>query len=127
MGESAAYSLDFVSGGDAKATNVQQGGDKLVIFWKAGQATALEGGEIAAGRDVGSVSVLRADVDGETLTFVAAGDGFVDEQTGSTWLLSGEAVAGPLAGSQLERVNHLDTFWFAWATYRPDTALVESP
>jgi hypothetical protein len=124
-GEAAAYSIEAVSGGAAQATNVQLGGEDLVIFWKAGQATALESGEIAGGRDVGSVSVLRAEVDGETLTFVAQDDGFVDEQTGSQWLLNGEAVDGPLAGTTLERINHLDTFWFAWATYQPGTALIE--
>ncbi len=124
--EGAAYSIEFVSGGAAKATNVQLGGDDLVIFWKAGQATALESNEIAAGRDVGSVGVFRAEVDGETLTFVTEDDRFLDEQTGSQWLLSGEAVDGPLAGSKLERINHLDTFWFAWATYQPGTALIET-
>jgi len=122
--EGAAYSIEFVSGGVAKATNTQLGGDDLVILWKAGQATALESGEISGGRDVGSVGVFRAQVDGETLTFVAEGERFLDEQTRSEWLLSGEAVDGPLAGSRLERINHLDTFWFAWATYQPGTALV---
>ena len=29
-----------------------------------------------------------------------------------------------LAGSTLERIPHLDTFWFAWATYRPGSELV---
>ncbi len=124
--EGAAYSIEFVSGGAAKATNVRLGGDDLVILWKAGQATALESDEIAAGRDVGSVGVFRAEVDGVTLTFGTEGDRFLDEQTGSEWLLSGEAVDGPLAGSRLDRINHLDTFWFAWATYQPGTALVET-
>ena len=124
--EGAAYSIEFVSGGAAKATNVRLGGDDLVILWKAGQATALESDEIAAGRDVGSVGVFRAEVDGVTLTFGTEGDRFLDEQTGSEWLLSGEAVDGPLTGSRLDRINHLDTFWFAWATYQPGTALVET-
>ena len=125
-GEAVAYSIGVVSGGEANATNVLVGGDELAIFWKAGQATALEAGEIGDGRDVGSVSVFRSEVDGETLTFVADGDRFLDEQTSSEWLLSGEAVNGPLAGSRLERLNHLDTFWFAWATYQPGTILVET-
>jgi hypothetical protein len=125
--EAVAYSIGVVSEGEAKATNVQVGGDDLAIFWKAGQATALEAGEVGEGRDVGSVSVFRAEVDGETLTFVADGNRFLDEQTRSEWLLSGAAVEGPLAGSSLERINHLDTFWFAWATYQPGTALIENP
>ena len=49
----------------------------------------------------------------------------VDEETGSVWLISGEAISGPLEGSSLDRVEHLDTFWFSWSTYQPDTVLIE--
>ena len=45
---------------------------------------------------------------------------------GSFWSVTGAATEGPLAGAQLERLDHLDTFWFAWATYRPGTELIES-
>ncbi|MDJ0497948.1 MAG: DUF3179 domain-containing protein [Acidimicrobiia bacterium] len=120
-----AFSLDLVSGGEAKATNASVGATEIVILWKSGQATALESDRVEGGRDVGSSAVFLPGVDGEMLTFTAAGDGFVDDQTGSTWNIAGEAVDGPLAGTRLEQVNHLDTFWFAWATYRPGTELVE--
>ena len=36
----------------------------------------------------------------------------------------GRAVAGPLKGAQLTPVEHLDTFWFAWVTFHPDTELI---
>ena len=49
----------------------------------------------------------------------------MDTDTGTTWSVTGDAVTGPLAGERLERIVHLDTFWFAWATYRPGTVLVE--
>ena len=52
------------------------------------------------------------------------GDGFVDDQTSSTWNVLGEAVSGPLAGAQLEAVPHVDTFWFAWDAFQPDTTVV---
>ena len=73
---------------------------------------------------MGSVGVFRTEVDDRVLTFRVVDDRFEDDQTGSTWLITGESVAGPLRGTQLERVAHLDTFWFAWATYRPDTILI---
>ncbi|MDJ0665030.1 MAG: DUF3179 domain-containing protein [Acidimicrobiia bacterium] len=120
-----AFSLDLVSGGEAKATNASIGDTEIVILWKSGQATALESDRIEGGRDVGSSAVFLPVVDGEMLTFTGAGDGFVDDQTGSTWNIAGEALEGPLTGSRLEQVNHLDTFWFAWATYQPGTELVE--
>jgi hypothetical protein len=122
----SAWSLDAVSGGAARATNTELGGRVLVILWQAGQASALVESGIADGTDVGSVGVFDPVVDGTVLTFTADDSGtFVDEQTGSTWDITGGAVAGPLAGARMERVPHLDTFWFAWSTYRPGTALVE--
>jgi hypothetical protein len=48
----------------------------------------------------------------------------VDRETASRWNLLSDAVDGPLAGSRLEAVPHLDTFWFAWATFVPDTEIL---
>jgi hypothetical protein len=124
-GNAAAYSLDALAQGSARATAVTLGETELAILWQAGQSTALEGGEVDSGRDVGSVGVFLSELDGRTLSFTAGPDGFVDDVTGSTWNILGEAIAGPAAGSQLQRVPHLDTFWFAWSTYRPGTTLVE--
>lgn len=125
-GEARAYALEAVSGGQATATNTSIGDTEVVIFWKAGQATALEESNVEEGRDVGSVTVYLPVVDDQALTFTAEGDGFVDDQTGSQWNLAGEAISGELTGSRLEQIHHLDTFWFAWATYRPGTELVEA-
>jgi hypothetical protein len=123
--EAVAYALEAISGGEAKATNVEVGGSPLAVFWKAGQASALESRAVEGGRDVGSVGVFSRIVNGETLTFTAAGDGFFDDNTGTRWSVTGDAVDGPLKGEQLESVPHLDTFWFAWSTYQPDTTLID--
>jgi hypothetical protein len=93
----------------------------VVLFHLPGTASALESGEVAGGRDVGAVGVFDPVVDGQTLTFTRGGDGFVDDQTGSRWDIFGTAVGGPLTGKRLEPVEHVDTFWFAWAAYQPDT------
>ena len=122
--DAAAYALEVISGGEGKATNVQLGGKPLVIMWKSGQSSALEDVDVHGGRDVGSVGVFVAQVDGRTLTFQHDGESFVDSETGSTWSIVGEAVSGPLEGSQLDRVPQFDTFWFAWSTYQPDTVLI---
>jgi hypothetical protein len=124
-GSSLAYPLDLLQSGPGSVAEVDVGGQDLVIFWKGGQASALDDRTLAAGRDVGSVGVFVPDVDGKTLSFAYDGDAFLDEQTGSRWSVTGDAFAGPLAGRQLERVAHLDTFWFAWAAYEPGTVLVE--
>jgi hypothetical protein len=123
--DAVAYSLEGVSGGEAKATNVEVGGQDVVVFWKSGQASALESTELGGGRDVGSVGVFSRLVNGETLVFESAGDGFFDDNTGSRWTITGEAVVGPLKGSHLAAIPHLDTFWFAWSTYQPETSLID--
>tara|TARA_B100000315_G_scaffold260309_1_gene320748 strand:+ start:4912 stop:5613 length:702 start_codon:yes stop_codon:yes gene_type:complete len=47
-----------------------------------------------------------------------------DQETGSTWqVVTGRAVAGPLAGSALERLPSHYSFWFAWGDFHPDTEL----
>ncbi|MEX2653564.1 MAG: DUF3179 domain-containing protein [Acidimicrobiia bacterium] len=123
--DARAWTLDVISGETAAVTNTEVGDTELAIFWSAGQSSALESLQTASGRDVGSVGVFSPVIDGRTLTFTAADGAYLDEQTGSTWNITGRAVDGELAGSQLERIPHLDTFWFAWSTYAPGTDLIE--
>jgi hypothetical protein len=82
-GESAAWTLDAISGGDARATHGEVGDAPVVIFWKPGQSSALDASQIEEGRDIGSVGVFSPELDGRMLTFQADGDGFIDEETGS--------------------------------------------
>jgi hypothetical protein len=124
-GSSTAFALEAVSGGEGFATNTEIGGTPVVILWKAGQASALDSGSIPNGRDVGSAAVFVPFAGGTSLTFEYAPDGFVDAETGTTWSITGEGLVGELAGEQLERIPHLDTFWFAWSTYQPGSELVE--
>ena len=60
-------------------------------------------------------------VDDQVLTFRRDGttrtSPIVDEETGSTWSVTGRATAGPLAGTQLTPIVHGDHFWFAWAAF----------
>jgi hypothetical protein len=124
-GSAVAFPLSVIRGGEAQATLATVGGTPIVIFWLAGQNSALEDADTSRGRDVGSVGVFRPEAEGRALTFQADGAGFVDRETESRWDISGRALSGPLAGSRLEAIPHLDTFWFAWATYQPDTTLFE--
>ena len=122
--EAAAYALDLVREADGKATSISLGGDPLVILWKTGQSSALDTREVSGATDVGSVAVFSPEVNGEELDFAFVEGSFVDADTGSEWTITGEAVSGPLAGTQLNQVAHLDTFWFAWSTYKPGTTLI---
>ena len=103
---------------------VDLAGTELVFFWEPGTASALDAGDVAGGDDIGATGVFIPRAGGQALTFSAGHDEFVDDQTGSTWNLLGDAVAGPLAGTKLEAVPHVDTFWFAWSAFRPDSAII---
>ncbi len=97
------------------------GGRKVVAWLKPGVSSALDAGDIAEGRDVGATGVFETVLDGQRLTFEASGQGFSDQETGTSWNVLGVAIDGPLAGSRLIPIAHVDTFWFAWAAFRPDT------
>lgn len=99
-------------------------GQPVTIWHLAGTASSLDAREIAEGDDVGTTGAFVPVVDGRTLSFARAGGRFTDAETQSTWNILGTATDGPLAGAQLERVASVDTFWFAWSTYRPGSRLL---
>ena len=114
---------------DTGATTVDVGGESVVVFWAPGAASALDRTQVDDGQDLGQVATFVAEAgDGTALTFTPDDeDGrFVDAETGSTWDLFGDAVAGPLAGERLTAVAHDDTFWFVWFAFRPATDVVRA-
>ena len=111
----------FLTLEEERAVNYTAGERNIVVLFQPGTASALDKTRIAESRDVGAVGVFEAELDGQTLTFRAEGDAFVDEQTGTIWNLLGQAVSGPLAGKSLTPVVHGSHFWFAWAAFAPET------
>jgi hypothetical protein len=125
--DAVAWSLDVIS--DDSGSSVTAGefaGEPIVIFWKTGEASALDTSDISSGKDVGTVGVFSPVVDGQELTFVAEGDSYIDDQTSSTWNVFGFAIDGSLADTTLEPVTFVRTFWFSWAAFRPDTNLIDA-
>jgi hypothetical protein len=101
-------------------------GDRALVLWhKTGQRSALDTATITEGQEVGTVTVYDPVLDGRHLHFAEDGDGFRDLETGSRWDILGRATAGPLEGAELEEYRHLDTFWFAWVTFNPDTRVLD--
>jgi uncharacterized protein DUF3179 len=61
---------------------------------------------------------FRRRVGDRVLTFGCSGKGeIVDQETGSVWSGMGEAVSGPLVGTQLVYVNSGVEEWYAFAAY----------
>jgi hypothetical protein len=98
-------------------------GQKIVIFYEPGQVSALDQGDIAQSREVGSAAMFNPEVDGQALSFSYQDGVIVDNETGSEWDVFGRAVKGELAGEQLQPVLSHVHFWFAWAAFRPDTTI----
>jgi hypothetical protein len=121
-GEAVAYAYSEL----AKVSVVEDevGGMPIVVFWQPGVSSALDAAWIDDGRDVGATGVFSPVLDGRPIDFERAPDAsIVDVATRSNWSVTGQATAGPLAGSRLEPVAHGDHFWFAWAAFEPDTRI----
>ena len=108
-----------------RAVNYTVNGKDLVVFFKSGTLSALDKRSIKKSRDVGATGVFDARVDGQSLTFRADGDIFVDTQTGSAWNILGQAVEGPLEGTALTPIIHANHFWFSWGAFKPDTLIYQ--
>jgi hypothetical protein len=101
-------------------------GHPLVVWHADGAVSALDARRISQSKVVGSTGVFDPRVDGRVLHFRYEGGQFIDEETGSTWTITGRAVRGPLAGRQLDRIAHGDYFAFAWFAFKPDTVIYDT-
>ena len=115
----------FTALAQERVVNYSVADQDLVVLFKPGTRSALDGLLIGDSREVGATGMFDPQLDGRKLTFRAEGDQFLDNETGTTWSILGEAVAGPLAGKRLEPIVHANHFWFAWAAFRPDTLIYQ--
>jgi hypothetical protein len=121
-GQAKAYLTETAA--EEGVINDSELAEPIVLFFNEGTASGLDTAELGAGREVGSTNVFFSEAAGENLEFYKEGEFFKDRQTESTWNFFGEAVSGPLEGEKLTAVPFkLDTFWFAWAAYEPDTLI----
>ena len=103
------------------------GGRRIVAFHQPGTASALDKARVDEGSDVGSTNVFVATVGGNATSFAVVDGALVDAATSTRWDVLGRPIDAARAGAaSLESVVHLDTFWFAWAAYRPTTRIVNS-
>ncbi len=95
----------------------------IVIFYSRGTNSVVDAASIRYSRDVGATGVYLPFVKGKKLRFYPVQEGFKDKETGSLWSLLGKCLKGPLRGIILTPVEHLDSFWFAWAAHYPETKI----
>ena len=121
-----AVAVPFAELGLERAAHLYVGGVPVVVFWRRGTASPLSHQSVALGRDVGAALAFDRRLDGQTLTFMEVDGVFTDDQTGSAWDITGEALSGPLAGRRLELVSHTNSYWFSWAAFNPGTGIFRS-
>ncbi len=123
-GTAVAYPLPEIA--EAGVIEDTVDGQDVVIFYAPGQVSALDQGVIANSKEVGSATLYKPEVDGQTLTFSYDDGVITDNETGSTWNIFGQATSGELEGSELEPLLSRVDFWFAWAAFQPETTVYGS-
>lgn len=95
--------------GDFWTASFDYAGEAATVFWDAGRQAAV---------------AVRPVAGSQALTFQADDGGFVDNETGSRWNVTGQATEGSLEGAQLEIIaGAYVAFWLPWAAFHPGTSL----
>lgn len=105
-GQYRAYVLADFSGG-LSIVNDTLDGVPIVIFVDNSSAYAL---------------AFQASVNEQLLIFSVM-DAVIVDDAGNAWDISGTAINGPLAGTNLLFVTSFVTEWYGWAAYHPDTSI----
>ena len=108
-----------------RVVNYNINGTELTVFFKPGTRSALGDLLIGEADEIGATGVFEAILDGRKLTFRSEGDDFIDNETGSTWNILGQAITGPLTGSALTPIVHGNHFWFSWGAFQPHTKIYQ--
>ena len=90
-------------------------GDDIVVFFEP-QGLLAQGYSRRMGDEILHFS-LSGNTDTSALSL------FEDAETGSTWNLKGEAVAGPLDSQRLTQIGTYSSYWFGWASFWPLTQI----
>ncbi len=111
-GDTCAYPAAALK--ENPVVNDTVGGEPVVVLYDR----AHDIGEVFL-RRLGDWNLTFTEADGEGDSLVAK-----DDETGTTWNVSGHALQGSLAGSRLTPAPHWNQlFWFSWAAFKPGTRL----
>ena len=103
---------------------IDLGTEPITVWHLPGTRSGIDAQNHAESQDVGSVAVFSRTFEGKTLSFERIPTGFRDKTTGSIFNVLGQAISGELEGSRLTQLEFLDTFWFSWSFFEPDSRLL---
>lgn len=75
--------------------------------------------------EVGTSWAFNRRVGEQVVTLEWDGDTLMDQETGSRWSLTGQAIEGPLSGEQLEPLATRFSFWFAFVAAFPEATVFQ--
>jgi hypothetical protein len=122
-GRSRVYPLTLLQ--ELGVINDTIGSSSVVLFHQFGTRSNLGARSLREASDIGSVTAFSSALQGRKLSFNKNENGFVDDQTGSTWSISGRAIDGPLKGAQLRITPHGHHFAFAWFAFHPESEVYQ--
>ncbi len=103
--------------------NDEINGEPVVVLSRDGTYSALDGEAIARSRLMASATAFSRRLDDRVLSFLFIDGRIVDDETGSSWNILGQAVDGPLAGKSLNSTPSGVHFAFAWLAFNPDSQI----
>jgi hypothetical protein len=107
----------------SNVVNDEFNGLNLVLFYQSGTKSVLDTKDISMAKDIGSITVFDRVLDGRILTFKKSGKYFKDDQTNSSWTITGKCVNGKLKGKTLTPIRYGNHFAFSWLKFYPESEI----
>ena len=120
-GHNRIYPFSTIS--EKKVINDIAGDSRVVVFYHGETVSVLDEDNLSKSKKTGSATAFNSTLDGTNYTFSASGNYFTDEQTGSTWDITGYCREGKLKGKQLWILPHSNHFAFAYLAFFPKTEI----
>ena len=122
-GKYKIYPLSLISKGEVINDTFEE--QPMVIFYTSKTVSVLDEKKISTSRQIGSTTVFRPMVNDQLLKFNKTKKGFMDDQTGSVWSITGKCISGKLKGEELWPLIHGNHFAFAWFAFHPESEIYE--
>ncbi|MCA1759066.1 MAG: DUF3179 domain-containing protein, partial [Bacteroidales bacterium] len=101
-------------------------GQPVVFFHTQKTVSVLDENDISKSKQIGSVTVFNPRIEEKLLTFKKTNKGFIDNETGSVWSITGKCISGELKGKELRPVPHGNHFAFAWFAFHPKSEIYKN-
>lgn len=95
----------------------------FVILYHKDMVSVLDEDDLSKSRRIGSATAFRSTMEGVNYTFHKKGNYFYDDQTHSTWDITGYCREGTLKNKQLMILPHSNHFAFAYLAFFPDAEI----